>query len=116
MPHDDDGVSLSLLLLDPSAIAITFFLRIFHARIANAAKNSAEIKTQGGMSAVWGPARPPEASSKSLLIPSRQIHQNEVAAAHVSLDRDDHASIGNRFPSLSSVLSVKRSKGQSDRL
>ena len=110
MPHDDDGGSLSLLLLDPSAIAITFFLRIFHARIANAAKNSAEIKTQGGM-------RPacPEASSKSLLIPSRQIHQNEVAAAaHVSLDRDDHASIGNRFPSLSSVLSVKRSKGQSD--
>ena len=48
MPHDDDGVSLSLSPLDPSAIAITFFLRIFHARIANAPKNSAEIKTQGG--------------------------------------------------------------------
>ena len=47
MPHDDDGVSLSPL--DPSAIAITFFLRIFHARIANAAKNSAEIKTQSGV-------------------------------------------------------------------
>ena len=58
MPHDDDGVSLSPLLLDPSAIAITFFLRIFHARIANAPKNSDEIKTQGGMSVVWGlPAR-----------------------------------------------------------
>ena len=58
MPHDatnDDEVSP-----DPSDCHCHyFFLRIFHARITNAAKNSAEIKT--GEPEWCGP----EAASKS---------------------------------------------------
>ena len=58
MPHDGDDDEVSL---DPSAIAITFFLHIFHARIANTAKNSAEIKTREGrardLSGVGAPRR-----------------------------------------------------------
>ena len=91
MPHDDDDeVSLSL---SPSVCHCHyFFLRIFHARITNTAKNSAAIKTREWSAAersglvVW--AR----GGFKIVIPSRQFHQNEVAArrcaAYISLDHE----------------------------